>query len=63
MFIHVTTGVSASLIGMLVSGAIIRSCEHFFGDGISMFKAYFAAAFVFLLFWLIPMFRLDRPSN
>ncbi|MBO4528422.1 MAG: MFS transporter [Victivallales bacterium] len=63
MFIHVTTGVTASLIGMLASGAIIRSCEHFFGDGIAMFKSYFAAAFVFLLFWLIPMFRLDKPRN
>ena len=63
MFIHVTTGVTASLIGMLASGAIIRSCEHFFGDGIAMFKSYFAAAFVFLLLWLIPMFRLDKPRN
>ena len=63
MFIHVTTGVTASLIGMLASGAIIRSCEHFFGDGIAMFKSYFAAAFAFLLFWLIPMFRLDKPRN
>ncbi|MBR5078812.1 MAG: MFS transporter [Victivallales bacterium] len=63
MFIHVTTGVTASLIGMLASGAIIRSCEYFFGDGIAMFKSYFAAAFVFLLFWLIPMFRLDKPRN
>ncbi|MCR4572131.1 MAG: MFS transporter [Lentisphaeria bacterium] len=63
MFIHVTTGVSASLIGMLSSGAIIRICEHFFGNGIAMFKAYFGAVFIFLLFWLIPMFRLDRPHN
>ena len=61
MFIHVTTGVFASVIGMMASGAIIRMSEHFFGDGIAMFKTYFAAAFVFLLFWLIPMFRLDRP--
>ena len=63
MFIHVTTGVSASLIGMLASGAIIRVCEHFYGDGVAVFKAYFAATFVFLLFGLIPMFRLDRPRN
>jgi MFS family permease len=62
MFIHVTTGVSASLIGMIVSGAIIRASEHFYGDGVAVFKAYFAATFVFLLLGLIPMFRLDKPK-
>ena len=62
MFIHVTTGVSASLIGMIVSGAIIRASEHFYSDGVAVFKAYFAATFVFLLLGLIPMFRLDKPK-
>ena len=62
MFIHVTTGVSASLIGMIVSGAIIRASEHFYNDGVAVFKAYFAATVVFLLLGLIPMFRLDKPK-
>ena len=47
---------------MIVSGAIIRASEHFYNDGVAVFKAYFAATFVFLLLGLIPMFRLDKPK-
>ncbi len=58
MFISVVTGAAAGVTGMFAASAILKTTEHLFGNGLAMYRAYFAAAGIIFLGGLAFVVRL-----
>ena len=60
LFMNLTVGVAAGVLGMVFSSVFLKLAEHFFNGELQVFKGYYLFTLIYLIIGLIPIFRLKK---